>query len=153
LIHRGVRDALIQDNNSFPFFRASIARVGFRQKGIPYKRHPRVSGETHYNFIGMVAFGLAGILSSSTLLLRLTAYALVPWALLLCGLFAAGFATADNRFFWGAVGAGFLYTGLALAGLSVYVARTYKNTLFRPNYVVDRVASVVRPFISLGGKA
>lgn len=150
LITRAVRDAAIQDANSFPFFRASIARVGYAQKGIPYKRHPRLQGTTHYNIFGMIAFGLAGILSASTLLLRLTAYAFLPWFILISLLFVLGFTNENVLFFWGAVWAGFLYFGLALAGLSIYLARTYKNTLQRPNYFIDQRRSIERPFANQG---
>ena len=62
-----VRIAIMQDHTSFPFIRASLGRVGFRVAGIPYKREARIAGETHYNFIGMAIFAIAGVLSSSTL--------------------------------------------------------------------------------------
>ncbi len=146
---RAVRDALIQDTNSFPFFRASIARVGFRQKGIAYKRHLRIAGETHYNFLSMAAFGLGGILSSSTLLLRLTAYAFVPWFFILNFFFAAGFFWETTSYYWGAVWISMIYFGLALASLAIYIARTYKNTLNRPNYFVDIKGSLLRPFLKV----
>ena len=40
-----VRDAIVVDESSFPFIRSSIARVGFKRMGIPYKRQRRVAGE------------------------------------------------------------------------------------------------------------
>lgn len=149
MFSRAVRDALLQDNNSYPFLRASIARVGFRQKAIPYKRHPRIAGETHYNFFGMAGFALAGILSSSTLLLRLTAYLFAPWFVLVNVLFGYGFYSSDLAYAWVSVWISLLYFGLALASLAIYIARTYKNTLNRPNYFVDLKASLVRPFMKV----
>ncbi|MGZ3744451.1 MAG: hypothetical protein ACXWRE_12180 [Pseudobdellovibrionaceae bacterium] len=70
-----VRDALIQDMSSFPFIRASIGRVGFSFKGVPYKRHPRVAGKSNFNLYRMTSFAVTGILSSSTLPLRTMVYA------------------------------------------------------------------------------
>src|ERR1043166_6956359 len=37
LFTREVRDALVNENTSFPFIRASIGRVGFRRAAIPFK--------------------------------------------------------------------------------------------------------------------
>ena len=149
LFSRVVRDALILDNNSFPFFRASIARVGFPQKPIPYKRHPRIAGETHYNFFSMFSFGIAGLLSSSTLLLRFTVYIFLPWVLAINSLFLLGFLLGSTTEFWLAVWIAFLYFGLALMSISIYVARIYKNTLFRPNFFVDQKKSVLRSFMKV----
>lgn len=149
IFSRAVRDALLQDSNSYPFWRASIARVGFRQKGIPYKRHPRVAGETHYNYLGLIGFALAGILSSSTLLLRLTAYIFAPWFLVVNALFGYGYYSSDSSFNWIAVWISMLYFGMALASLAIYIARTYKNTLNRPNYFVDVQHSMLRPFMKV----
>ncbi|HNG21555.1 MAG TPA: glycosyltransferase family 2 protein, partial [Candidatus Obscuribacter sp.] len=47
-----VRDAVVKDHTSFPFIRASIGRVGFKRKGLPYKRHRRVGGQSHFRFLG-----------------------------------------------------------------------------------------------------
>ena len=76
-----VREAIICDENSFPFIRASIGRAGFRRYAVPFKRQQRVAGETHYNLFGMIVFGVAGILSASTLFLRLPIY-LLPFCCL-----------------------------------------------------------------------
>lgn len=146
MISKEVRDAIIQDANTFPFFRASIARVGFVQKAIPYKRHPRTVGQTHYNFFGMVQFGLAGLLTSSTLLLRISAYLFLPWAIILTGLFAAGIINENQSYFWVGIWLSLLYFGSAIAGIAIYVARMYKNTLGRPNYFVDQKKSIVKSF-------
>ncbi len=53
LITAEVRNAVIDEINSFPFIRASIGRIGFRRKNVPYTRERRSAGETHYNLIGM----------------------------------------------------------------------------------------------------
>src|ERR1700722_13204536 len=81
LFTREVRDAILDENTSYPFLRASIARVGFRRAAIPFKRQKRIAGRTHYNLIQMSLFAVGGILSASTLFLRLPIYLLPFWIL------------------------------------------------------------------------
>jgi glycosyltransferase involved in cell wall biosynthesis len=145
LMSAEVRDAIIRDTTSFPFIRASIGRVGFRLHGIPYKREPRVGGETHYNLLGMTIFAVAGILSASTLLLRLPIYVLPFWAAIMAGL--------ALLMMWGAVSWAYplfllllaLYVGSTLAFISIYVARIYNNTLGRPNFVIRKSNTYPQP--------
>jgi dolichol-phosphate mannosyltransferase len=135
-----VRDAIIDDRSSFPFIRASIGRVGFRRLGIPYRRHPRIAGTTHYNFWGMTTFAVGGLLSASTLLLRVLTYALPLWILVMAGL-----AWNAGRGHAGAAAAlaflGFGYCAAALSFIAIYLARIYKNTLGRPNAFIDSARS------------
>ena len=86
LMTNEVREAIIQDTSSFPFIRASIGRVGFKRKGIPYRRDKRIAGETHYNIWGMVLFAVGGILAASTWLLRVSVYSLPLWLVAMCTL-------------------------------------------------------------------
>jgi glycosyltransferase involved in cell wall biosynthesis len=137
LVTREVRDALIADETSFPFIRASIGRVGFRRCAIPYTREPRIGGKTHYNVFGLVTFAVAGILSASTWLLRMTIYLLPLWIAALVGL-AVAVATVDAR--WPLPTLLVLaasYIGAAISFVAIYVARVYKNTLGRPNFFID----------------
>lgn len=127
-----VRDALIQDMSSFPFIRASIGRVGFSYKGIPYKRHPRVAGKSNFNFTRMATFAVAGILSSSTLPLRAMVYSFP--VLVLAGLLSL-LELAPVAFFYSVV---FFYLALGVMFNSIYIARIYKNGLGRPNAFLVR---------------
>src|SRR6266481_2700556 len=88
LFTKEVRDAILDENTSFPFLRAAIGRVGFRRAAIPFKRQKRIAGNTHYSLMKMTIFATAGILSSSTLFLRLPIYLLPIWilSLLILGL-------------------------------------------------------------------
>jgi glycosyltransferase involved in cell wall biosynthesis len=140
-----VRSAILEENTSFPFLRASIGRVGFRRASIPFKREKRIAGATHYNLFNMSMFAIGGILSASTLLLRLPIFILPFWLLTLAGL-AAGYATTHSP--WFAVGAFVVfaaYVGATAAVTALYVARTYKNGLQRPNAFVDHSRSVLQP--------
>lgn len=145
LFSNEVRAAVLAENSSFPFLRAAIARVGFRRAAIPFKRQRRVAGETHYNIIRMVIFAVAGILSASTLFLRLPIYLLPFWLLTLFGL-CVGYATTHSH--WYPVAAFLVfaaYLGATTAFTALYVARTYKNGLHRPNAFIDHAKSILQP--------
>jgi glycosyltransferase involved in cell wall biosynthesis len=139
-----VRDSMLVENNSFPFVRASISRVGFKRIGIPYRRQPRIGGSTHYNFLGMSTFAVAGILSASTLLLRLPVFVLPFW---LVSLVVIGwrYAATGSR---GYAVAGIIllaaYLGASISFVALYVARTYKNGLRRPNSHIHLSQSVLQ---------
>jgi glycosyltransferase involved in cell wall biosynthesis len=147
LMTREVRDAIIQDSSSFPFIRASIGRVGFRRLGIPYKRSRRIAGETHYNLWGMTTFAVAGILSSSTLFLRAAIYVLPVWLLAMTVLFIYSLNENDLWAFKALLAVGFMYCGVVLSFIAMYLARVYKNTLGRPNAFLDCKNSNPQPAI------
>jgi dolichol-phosphate mannosyltransferase len=137
LLTREVRDAVIADRSSFPFLRASIARAGYRCLAIPYKRERRIAGETHYSVLGMIKFAVAGILSSSTWLLRITVYVLPFWLAALAAVAAAAVFT-DSR--WPLPVMLFLsasYIGCTASFTAIYVGRAYKDGLGRPNAFID----------------
>lgn len=139
LITSEVRDAIIQDMSSFPFIRASIGRVGFRFRGIPYKRHKRIAGVTHYNLYRMTTFAIAGILSSSTLPLRAMAYTF-PFLVFL----------GAAAFFWQPIREVFLfllvlYVSMGIMFNSIYLARIYKNSLGRPNAFLVKRKTKLQP--------
>ena len=140
-----VRDAIIDDRSSFPFLRGSIGRVGFQRAAIPFARQPRIAGTTHYNIIGMSIFAVAGLLSASTLLLRLPIFILPFWLLALCALGAWAIAIQSA---WVGLTALIVfagYVGSSIAFIAIYVARAYKNGLQRPNAVIDRKRSELPP--------
>jgi dolichol-phosphate mannosyltransferase len=136
LLSRRVREELIKGNNSFPFLRAEIGNVGFKQIGIDYTRQARVAGKTNYNFQRMTLFAVAGILSSSTFLLRLVVYLFVPVIVVnfVMLLFNAEFLK------YGIV-INFMYMNFALLAFSFYLARLYKNILNRPLFIIDELNS------------
>lgn len=139
-----VRDAMMIESNSFPFVRASISRVGFRRIGIPFSRQRRIGGETHYNLIGMSTFALAGILSASTLMLRLPILMFPLWLVGLILLGARYVKTADPSYAVAAAIFFAAYVGASVAFIALYVARTYKNGLHRPNSHIYRARSFLQ---------
>jgi polyisoprenyl-phosphate glycosyltransferase len=160
LVDKRVRDVVLSTRSTFPFVRGQLGYMGFRREGIPYKRERRLVGKTHYNLVSAIRFGLAGILSSSTLALRLLAYVGVA-------AFALDLALAVGLVGWGerlglsplvrwggaiaAVHAGWLM--LAFGAVGIYLARVYKDVIGLPLYVVDERASSIRPLDEQGPSA
>ena len=145
LFTKEVRAAILDENTSFPFLRASIGRVGFRRAAIPFKRQRRIAGSTHYNLVKLSIFAVAGILASSTLFLRLPIYLLPFWLLTLLIL---GIGYASSHLLSYAVAALLIfaaYIGATVAFTALYVARTYKNGLHRPNAFIDHSKSILQP--------
>jgi len=139
-----VRDAVVDSQDSFPFFRSSMARVGFRRLGIPYKREKRISGETHYNFYGMFVFAVASILSSTTLPLRIPIYILPFWTLgMLLGL-RVFLENGDPFTLYLLMLCACLFIGGTLSAIALYLSRIYKNSLRRPNYFIQKRFSIMQ---------
>ena len=145
LITREVRNAIIQDVTSTPFLRASIGRIGFRRKNLPYRRHPRIAGKTHYNFIGITLFGIVGILSSSTVALRVQAYALPFWILCLTAVTVSAIVSPGVWQIPVLLLLGFCFLGFTVGFSALYIARIYKNGLLRPNAIVRHGLSILPP--------
>ena len=132
-----VRDAVAAGLSTFPFIRAEVAHYGFDRVGIRYDRQPRVGGKSHYNVYAMARFAIAGILTSTTVPLRLALYGL---PLLLIGNGLLLWLEATNR--WGMafetlVSLDLLYIAAAVAFVALYTGRNYRNVVGRPVAVVD----------------
>ncbi|MBS2019642.1 MAG: glycosyltransferase family 2 protein [Deltaproteobacteria bacterium] len=148
LLDRRVRDAVLATRSTFPFVRGQVGYVGFRRVGIKYDREARLGGRSHYNLVRAAQFGMGGILSSSTMPLRLLAYGagvVIPLALavfLVAGVDAVRTHRVDL------VGIAAMVTAILLLWivmgigiLAMYVARIYKDQVGLPLYVVDRKRS------------
>jgi len=137
LFSADVRDAVASGVSTFPFLRAEIAHYGFKRMGIRYNRQPRLGGKSHFNLYTMARFAIAGILSSTTVPLRIALYLLPPLVLL----DALGFwLEVSGRWPWGfelLVMADLLYLCSVLAVVALYTARNYRNVIARPLAVVD----------------
>jgi dolichol-phosphate mannosyltransferase len=137
LIDRQVRNEILRNKSTFPFLRTEIGFAGFNRMGIPYERQARKFGKTHYNFFGMTAFAIGGILTSSTYLLRMSAFlggALLLLNVILLAMDMSGIAPKALDLL---IGLDLMYLVFFLAVLSVYNARIYHNTAQRPVFIVD----------------
>lgn len=152
LISAHVRDAMVDNQSTFPFLRTEIGYSGFRRIGIPYDRQARIVGNSHYNLFRMTAFALGGILSSSTFLLRLGAYVAPP--LLLANVLLAALdvftGSGGSRGFRLAVLLDLMYLIAFVAVLCIYQARVYKDGVNRPVFIVDWRRSSIdeRPLVA-----
>lgn len=152
LVDKRVREFVLSTRSTFPFVRGQVGYVGFRREGIRYKRERRIAGETHYNIIGAVRFGLAGILSSSTSVLRLLAYVgvlLLPLdiagaALLVSGRLDEVAVARLDRCVRAALLLHAGWVAFALGMLGIYLARLYKDSVGLPVYIVDQRLSLYR---------
>lgn len=137
LISSKVCDSIINNKNTFPFLRAEIGYAGFSRFGVPYDRQPRVKGKTHYNLVGMVSFALAGLLTSSTFLMRLAAYLFPVFALANLGLLMADLLGGASNYFKTLMTLDMVYGVFLLTIHGVYLARIYKNAIGRPVFIID----------------
>jgi dolichol-phosphate mannosyltransferase len=138
-----VRSAVLDENNSFPFIRSAISRVGFNKIAISYSRHKRIMGKTKYNFATMFKFAIAGILSSTTFPLRLPFYIFPLWLMYLTyityNLEVNNKLDSMNLFLL--VSITLILTVLVFS--SLYLARIYKNNLNRSSaYIIKNKSKI-----------
>lgn len=134
---RQVRDAVLRPNTTYPFLRAELGYIGFAREGFHYQRERRRFGASHYNVWRLTRFAIGGILSSSTFPLRFVLYLAVLIAVVFpvaAVLVRADLASAAIA----AVFVGLYFILLTLPILALYIARTYKNGVARPVFLVDR---------------
>lgn len=148
LVDRRVKEHVLATRSTFPFVRGQVGYVGFRREGIAYKREKRIIGETHYNLVSAIRFGVAGILSSSTFPLRMMGYVgsvLFALDLLAAPAFLFVPVTTDELLRGFAAGVALHLGWLVFAAgmLGLYLARVYKDTIGLPLYVGDPKHSTI----------
>ena len=137
MLTRQVRDAILAPHTTYVFLRAEIGYAGFVRVGVPYVRAARTAGKTHYSFWNMTRFAVSGFLASSTFPLRLILYVatiiglLFPLVVVFAGLGPGSVASLASV-------ATFYFALLALSTIALYLARTYKNGVARPVFIVDK---------------
>jgi dolichol-phosphate mannosyltransferase len=145
LMDRAVVRTLMAMPERDRFVRGMVSWVGFRQVAVPYRRAPRLAGESKYPLIKMLRFATDGIASFSTAPLRLatwlgfgvSALALVGIVYALAmRLFTSDWVTGWTLLF---ITVAFL-GGVQLISLGLvgeYVGRIYGESKRRPLYVVQ----------------
>jgi glycosyltransferase involved in cell wall biosynthesis len=146
VIRRNALESVLALRESNRFLRGMFSWVGYRQTGVYYNRPGRFAGETKYPLRKMVKFALDGILSFSSLPLRLATFMGFTFA-------ALGTLYASRVFYvWvrGGTVQGWASTVLAvvilgsvqlitLGIIGEYIARIYDETRRRPLYFVREV--------------
>jgi dolichol-phosphate mannosyltransferase len=148
LMDRQVVDELCRLPEQNRFLRGLRSWVGFRQIGVPYERPARHAGEVKYTVRKMLKLAVDGLLSFTSLPLRLASYlgfltaaAGIVYLAVAVLTRLAGSTTSG----WASLVALILVVGgaqLIVTGvLGSYVARIYDETKGRPMYIVDRPRS------------
>lgn len=132
------------------FVRGLVAWIGFRQTAVYYERSARFAGDTHYPLHKMLRFASDGIISFSTLPLRMAtvlgmlsgviAAGVAVWVLLavLSGAFVVpGWATLML-----AVSLASSAQLLMIGVLGEYLGRIYDEVKRRPLYLVDETRNL-----------
>ncbi|HEV8228655.1 MAG TPA: glycosyltransferase family 2 protein [Candidatus Limnocylindria bacterium] len=133
MITRQVRDAILVPHTTYVFLRAEIAYAGFVRVGVPYVRAARTSGKTHYNVLNMTRFAVSGFLAGSTFPLRLILYVAVVVGIVFPVAVAFGIGAAEL-----AAVTTLYFVLLSLSTIALYLARTYKNGVARPVFIIDK---------------
>jgi polyisoprenyl-phosphate glycosyltransferase len=144
LLDRKVVDALKKFTESHLFLRGIIPSLGFKQMGIPYTPHARVSGQTKYSFTKMLRFALTGITSSSAKPLYFSIYTGLFFAMLafLYGIYAIYIAAFTDEAIngWTSIISSILFIGgiqLIMIGiLGIYLGKLFIQSKNRPLYLI-----------------
>lgn len=126
------------------FVRGLRGWVGFRQTGLPYDRAARAAGEAKYGFRKLFRLALDGLVSFSSLPLRLAAWlglfaSVLGFVLMLWALVAA-FVSETTPPGWASTAVIVLFFGgvqlLMLGVLGEYLGRIFDEVKGRPHFVV-----------------
>jgi glycosyltransferase involved in cell wall biosynthesis len=148
VMDRRVVEVLQRMPEQSPFLRGLRSWVGFRQIGIPYDRPQRAAGRTKYNWSRLTNLAIQGLVSFSSVPLRLATwlgllasalgFALLIWATisaLLLERIPPGWASlAVMVLFFGGIQL------IMLGVLGEYVGRIFEQVKNRPLYVVESQA-------------
>lgn len=145
LMDSRVVEQLVAMNEHSIYWRGLRSWTGGRQTAVLYDRPPRVEGEAKYSFIKSLRLACDGLLSFSTLPLRLSLYsgATVLFVSSLCAVVSLASILLANKAPWG-LSLGTLGTwfigGVQLIFLGVageYLNRIYDEVRNRPRWIVS----------------
>jgi glycosyltransferase involved in cell wall biosynthesis len=146
LVDRRVAGIVANMREPDRYLRGLFAWVGFRQTSVTYERAARAAGESKYSLMRMLRFAADGLLSFSTIPLRVT----LASGFAIAGLaFAAGIAAAVLKLVGAFETPGWaslivvlsFFSGvqlIVLGTIGLYVGRIYAQGKDRPLYLVDR---------------
>ncbi|MFI5372716.1 MAG: glycosyltransferase, partial [Candidatus Eisenbacteria bacterium] len=153
LLTAAVRDAVVSTRSVQPFVRGEIAYYGFSRKGIRYARQKRVYGRTHYDLSRMIEFALQGVLSTTTLPLRIPVFTLPALVIVNAVLVAIHLAGWWGEAFVTLVLIDLLWLAIAVSFIGLYLGRDYRNRVARPLVVVDWPRSAINTPVELSPNA
>ena len=144
---RRVLNALLAYEEDDLYIRGAIARIGFRQKPIPYRRLARQKGESNYNYLKMTSFAINGLVSTSVAPIRLVStlgifFAFVGFLLSILVILAKIFIpqSAPQGYTTLATLITF-FSGVQLLSIGIigeYMSKTYLQVLGRPRGFIEK---------------
>jgi dolichol-phosphate mannosyltransferase len=144
LMDRKVVDALIEMPERDRFIRGMVSWIGFSQVGVPYRRAPRLAGETKYPLLKMIGLATDGVVSFSRLPLKLATWlGFAVSGSSLIGILVALYARLFGKDWvqgWTSIVITVLFLGgvqlLCLGIIGEYLGRIYGESKRRPLYLV-----------------
>jgi len=147
LTSRRVLDALLSYQEDDPYIRGAIARIGFKQKAIPYDRAARKKGKTSTNLVFLIGYAINGLVSTSIAPIRIVSIAGILFASV--GFLLTGLIILSKIFFPAESPKGFtmlaclitFFSGLQLLAIGIigeYLRKTYLQVLNRPLGFIDQ---------------
>lgn len=138
-------DALRQLRERHRFMKGLFGWVGYNQVAVPYRREPRLAGNSKYGWWKLWNLALEGITGFSTVPLRVATYLGLLTALVA---FIAAVWVVVKALLWGDPVAGWptmmvviLFLGgvqlIALGLIGEYLGRLYEESKQRPLYLID----------------
>lgn len=136
LIDRRILNELATVNDPHLYIRGRIANLGFKQTGIAYDRHPRLRGQSKFNFWRLCSLALDATLSHSVVPLRIATFMglalCIITVLMIAGYAVSRVALGQN---WPAgfttlavlILFGMGINGLFLGVIGEYLARIYQH--------------------------
>lgn len=132
-----VREAVLSLPETSRFSKGIFSWVGFNTHYIPYTAEERLSGTSKWNFLKLWRYAISGIISFTTVPLRLPFF--FGFGTLAAALCTAVLGRASGKRRLPAL----LFVGslplFALGILGEYVARVYQETKHRPVYLIKEV--------------
>jgi glycosyltransferase involved in cell wall biosynthesis len=144
---RRVLNALLSYQEDDLYIRGAIARIGFKQKPIPYERQARHKGESSNNYLRLISYAINGFVSTSVAPIRLVSTLGFIFSSL--GFLVAVLIILSKIFFPDAAPRGFttlavlvtFFAGLQLLGIGIigeYLRKTYLQVLSRPLGFIEK---------------
>jgi len=144
LMDRKVVEALMRMPEHDRFIRGMVTWVGFKQIEVPYRRDARAAGTTKYPLFKMLKFAMDGIISFSSVPLKLAT--LIGFAASGCAIVGILYALALRLLtdVWVTGWTLLFVSGLFMGGVQLmslgiigeYIGRIYKSAKNRPLYIV-----------------
>ncbi len=146
LISRRVVDHFKSLKETDRFVRGLVSWIGFKQKGVAYKRDKRYAGETKYPYSKMLKFALDGITSFSSVPLKLATWLGYLTSFLAFLYLSSVFIQKILGFTvhgWATIMVGMLLLGgvqlICLGIIGEYIGRIFNETKRRPMYVIEDI--------------